>query len=166
MGQDIFDFWRVGVGELNEHPKDKALLSSLAHNFNLSCLMWPFTGPLRKAPVVLWFRSPGFAPFDVGHAQSPEGQALYLHQRNGYCDLPCKEEHPTFQAWAEGKLKQFDLSYDEVKSKVCFANLAPYKSDDFRNPSLLQKLPSCLAMIDWVHASLVPEAKRGDKVVV
>lgn len=166
---DIFDFWRPVGAKDNIHPADHHVFQRLAddtHGFQLDCLPGPFKGPLRTAPVVLLFLSPGFKDVDREHAATVEGQAYYARSRTGEAPLPTKEDHPASYAWSAKVIKQFGVQYEEVRAKVAFLNIGPYKSASFDDWPLLSALPSCRAAIDWAQTVLFPEAEAGNRVVV
>lgn len=113
MTGDIFKFWEsLPPGEHHVHPEDRPVLERTTHGFQLDCLVGSFWGRLRTTPVVLLFRSPGFAEFDLEHAKSDAARRNYALQRSGNSDLPTEKEHQSFYGWALPKLHLFDLSYE------------------------------------------------------
>src|SRR4051794_9656058 len=99
MSTDLFDFWADVPGDAHVHPKDAKVLDCADHNFKLGCLPISFSGPMRTAPVVFLFLSPGLHEFDLRHATMKEGQAYYRSQRSGLASLPTEAEHPPAWAW-------------------------------------------------------------------
>lgn len=166
---DIFEFWHeVGAAE-RIHPADRTVFDRLpkgTHGFQLDCLPGPFKGPLRTAPIVLLFLSPGFKPIDRIHAAKPEGQAYYARSRTGNALLPLKEDHPASYEWSARVLRQFGVRYEEVRKKVAFLNIGAYKSKHFDSWPMLVALPSCRMAIGWAQKVLFPEAEAGRRVVV
>lgn len=166
---DIFEFWHeVGAAE-RIHPADRTVFDRLPqdeHGFHLDCLPGPFKGPLRTAPIVLLFLSPGFKDVDREHAASAEGQAYYARSRTGDGALPSKEDHAASYNWSKRVLTQFGVQYEEVREKVAFLNICPYKSRSFEDKPMLAALPSCRMAIGWAQTVLFPEAETGRRVVV
>jgi hypothetical protein len=72
MPTDLFEFWSSIVPSDRIHPADSEVLRRIGdcHDFNLDCLPSCFMGPLRAAPVVLLFLSPGFKNEDLEEANS------------------------------------------------------------------------------------------------
>lgn len=166
---DIFEFWRDLAASDRIHPSDRQVFERLpqgAHGFQLDCLPGPFKGPLRTARVVLLFLSPGFKDVDREHAASEAGQAYYARSRTGDAPLPAREEHPASYDWSARIIRQFGVSYEEVRSEVAFLNIGPYKSAAFDDWPMLAALPSCRMSIDWAQTVLFPEAEAGKRVVI
>lgn len=97
MGPDIFKFWaQLRPGE-TVHPADKEIFRRLhpeRHGFQLKCLPGGFVGPLRTAPIVLLYLSPGFSDFDVIEAKSREGREYHFRKLTGRTPLPEDESRP------------------------------------------------------------------------
>jgi hypothetical protein len=162
---DIFKFWHGLSGDdARVHPADKNVLTRVKHHFEDRCFAEPFGGPLRTAPVVLFFLAPGFHKRDLVH--SPDAHAFYLRQRTGLCDLPSEEEHKTARDWATPVIKQFGVDYESVRSKFAFLNIAPYRSSSFHDRNMLAALPSARVALGWAQTVLFPEAEDGNRTVV
>jgi hypothetical protein len=164
--KDIFEFWSGLPGDAHVHPADQTVLDRVEHHFELDCLLGPFRGRLRTAPVVLLFLSPGFKESDRVHGQTKAGQEYYVRLRSGDCDLPTAEEHEAANTWATRIVRQFELDYDTIRSNVAFLNIGAYKSQDFRDWKMLTALPSCRITLDWTQSVLFPQAEAGERVVV
>jgi len=63
-------------------------LASAIIGFNLNCLPCCCAGPLKTAPVVLLFLSPGLGAGDEAEAKTEQGQARYAKMRSGDDLLP------------------------------------------------------------------------------
>jgi len=90
MPIDIFEFWSQAGPRDMQHPQDREVLSRLknAHKFDLHCLPYCFVGPLRSAPVVLLYLSPGFNIFDRKQARTSKGRDWVMKCRTGNQKLP------------------------------------------------------------------------------
>jgi len=148
VNADIFEFWSGLPGNAHYHPADRVVLERVKPQFRLDCLVAPFMGRLRTAPVVLLFLSPGFVESDRSDASSATAQAYYARRRIGDCDLPSEQEHASALRWAKPILRQFALEYDSVRSTVAFLDIAAYKSRGFRDWKMLTALPSCRVTLD------------------
>ncbi len=65
MPTDIFDFWSQIGPKDRCHPADKEVFRRLGkegHGFNLRGLPACYMGPLKSAPIVLLYLSPGRGP--------------------------------------------------------------------------------------------------------
>lgn len=122
-------------------------------------------GPLRTAPVVLLFLSPGLAPLDHEEALSADGQARYVEQRSGNAPIPTREEHPlAFQWWWQRA--SFLGEINDLRFKVAVLNIGAYHSRSFSDWPMLASLPSSRASLAWAQHVLFPEAEAGKRVVV
>jgi hypothetical protein len=163
---DIFDFWAGLPGSAHFHPADKDVLDQNTHHFDLQCLVGPYRGPLRTAPVVLLFLSPGLDSSDKDHAKTAAAQRYYARMRTGNCQLPTLIEHESAWRWTDGVLKQFRLDHDAVRSKIAFLNICAYKSKNFDDFHMLAALPSSRVCLDWAQTALFPQAISNERVVV
>jgi hypothetical protein len=166
LPRDIFEFWSGLPGDARVHPADAKVFDRVKHEFKLDCLVGVFRRPLKTAPVVLLFLSPGFDEGDSQHARSPVGQAYYAKMRIGEHNFPNKEEHESASAWSEKIVRQFGLNYKDVLSKLAFLNMGAYKSKDFNDWPMLAALPSSRVALDWAQPVLFPQAEAGQRVVV
>jgi len=142
------------------------VLRHAEHHFNLQCLPAAYYGPLKNAPVVLLFLSPGFDISDLDHANSIEGQTWYASQRSGTAPLPTEQDHAALFQWWTGICRPFRLDPDQIRHKLAILNLGAYKSVDFRDWHMLSALPSSRKALDWVQSVLFPQAEGGERVVV
>ena len=164
--KDIFDFWGGLPGTTHEHPADKEVLSRLTHSFDLRCLITPYRGSLRDAPIVFLFLSPGLHESDLRQAPDTAAQDYYVRMRAGTFQLPSNEEHPSAWKWDERIFKQFDCNHEAVRSKIAFLNICAYKSVKFDAWHMLAALPSSRVCLDWAQGVLFPQAIAGERVVV
>ena len=86
--------------------------------------------------------------------------------------------HGGFAYW-EGKLrgvirkiaeKSFDENYfkalRDLSKKLACLELVPYHSPSFHAHALIKDLPSCRIVKEFVHESLVPDAKAGKRILI
>lgn len=111
---DIFEFWScIGRGE-KIHPADIKIFERLnpkAHGFELGCLPGCFNGPLRTAPVVFLYLSPGFSQSDLDKANSDEGKDAYLELWQGR--RPLSEA----SGWTPSRTKAFG-EWQNIRNSV------------------------------------------------
>jgi hypothetical protein len=108
---DIFDFWsQIRRGE-KIHPADKEMFRRIdpkKHGFELKCLPACFAGPLRTAPLVLLYLSPGFREeVDFADAKTNLGKDYYFRRWQG--NEPLRAGHK----WTESRTKCFG-KYDDL----------------------------------------------------
>lgn len=154
---------------------------------HLGLLPIPYIGHLRKAIIFVLMLNPGLAPGDYFAEQSVEkyrGALIRsLRQENSDDEYPFFfldpqfAWHPGFEYWEgkfhsitralatrEGTTYQTALSF-LAKNLACL-ELMPYHSKSFRAHSLLGRLHSTRAMIDYVQTVLVPRAQSGKALIV
>lgn len=165
MSTDIFKFWsRIRPHEL-VHPADRGVLSRVRHGFDLKCLPGSFMGPLRTAPVVLLYLSPGFSEQDYEDAKSPSARRRCAKQRKGFVSLPSKEDHEPAWKWWTSRTRIFGKPED-LCNHVAFLNIGAYHSRTFADAPLLAALPSSRVSLDWAQGVLFPQAIVGRRVVI
>ncbi len=143
MAVDLFDFWSGVPGDAHWHPEDERVLARVPHRFKTECLPNPFFGPLRTAPVVFLFLSPGFRPEDLEHARCEKGQDYYKRQRTGDAPLPGKADYEPTWRWWKRKIGKLGIDLEEARCHVAFLNINAYKSKSFTGYHMLARLPSC-----------------------
>jgi len=162
---DIFEFWgRIGDAE-HIHPDDRAVFDRVEHKFNHDALPGCFMGPLRTAPVVLLYLSPGFSDFDLIDAQSEAGRERHARMRAGYEPLPSDMDHRPAWEWWTKRTKCFG-EWQDLATKIAFLNIGSYHSKEFKDEPLLAALPSSRVSLDWAQSILFPDAEAGRRVVV
>jgi len=166
MSRDIFEFWSECPDDAYQHPADRPVLERIEHGFASECLPQAYRGPLRTAPVVLLFLSPGLDTEDAKHCASELGKRYYAEQRKGNAILPTEEAHPSAYKWLDRIIRQFGISYEQSRTKVATLNIGAYKSKDFKDWGMLAALPSSRACLDWAQSVLFPQAEAGERVVV
>jgi hypothetical protein len=166
MGRDIFQFWSKIEDDVFLHPDDRDVLERVTSKFEKDCLPIAFFGPLRTAPVILLFLSPGHAESDKDHALSAAGRAYYKSQRDGRGALPSEAEHESAYKWWTRIVRQFGVEPDAVRNKIAILNIGAYHSRYFNDWHMLTALPSSRVSLDWAQSILFPQAERGDRVVV
>lgn len=166
MTIDIFDFWSHIKPCERVHPADREVFDRVGrngHGLDLRCLPACFVGPLRTAPVVLLFLSPGFVEEDLKDARSEKGRTKYVERRTGrQAVLP----EWTGYKWFASRIKAFDLDVSEACKKIAVLNIGAYHSKFFKDYPLLAALPSSRVSLDWAQKVLFPAALRGERVVV
>jgi hypothetical protein len=165
MSDDLFDFWSQIAPDETVHPLDRPVLERVKHGFDLNCLPACFDGPLRTAPVVLLYLSPGLSPQDEVEAKNKAAQERYAEMRRGYRELTSREENEAHWRWRSSRIKAFG-PWEEVRSRIATLNIGAYHSKRFVDDPLLAALPSSRTVLDYAQASLFPQAMRGERVVV
>lgn len=165
MTTDIFSFWEQINPEHKRHPADKAVLCRVQHGFDLNCLPSAYMGPLKTAPVVLLYLSPGWSQRDVDEANTPEAQNRYVEQRGGTAPLPTEGEHPEAWNWWRSRTQVFG-DWTDLRDKIAVLNIGAYHSPKFKDVPLLTALPSCRESVSWAQSTIFPKALQGDRVVV
>ncbi len=163
---DIFDFWAECRPDAHVHPADAKVLGRVAHQFELGCLPIAFTGPLRTAPVVLLFLSPGLAEDDAEHAATERRQAWYGFQRTGWAPFPTRDDYAPAWGWWAKIVQQFNVEPEAARDKIAVLNIGAYHSKSFNDWHMLTALPSSRVTMDWAQSVLFPQAESGERVVV
>ena len=162
---DIFKFWqRINIGHA-VHPSDEDVLGRVHHNFQLDCLPACFMGPLKTAPIVLLYLSPGYSLDDVSVAKSALGLNSYKRTLRGKEPLPSPDEHPAAWKWWKSRTKSFG-EWEVLRHKVAILDINAYHSTSFRDAPLLASLPSSRACLSWAQGVLFPEALAGNRMVI
>lgn len=161
---DIFDFWSHVAPDAHEHPDDRAVLDRVPkHGFNLKLLPGCFMGPLRTAPVVLLFLSPGQSDDDE---PTPALKIWHAENRAGNEPLISAETHKSAHHWWTQRTKCFGESQEVISRNVAVLNIGAYHSKDFTDHGLLAALPSSRVALDWAQSVLFPQAEAGERVVI
>ena len=162
---DIFHFWWEVGRAAHVHPADRAVMSRVRHRFDLRSLPGCFAGPLRTAPVVLLYLSPGSSKKDRIEAKSKAGRARYARMRTGRMPLPGPRDHRSAWQWWKSRTKHFG-AWEDLRSKVAVLNIGAYHSKTFADAPLLAALPSSRMSLQWAQRVLFPQAIAGKRVVV
>ena len=89
MDTDLIEYWKILKAGDRYHPDDKQVLKRLRGGFfDLGCLPFCFFGPLKTAPVVLLYLSPGLNQFDLEEARSESGRRRVANARSGEEPIP------------------------------------------------------------------------------
>jgi hypothetical protein len=163
MTVDIFKFWSEIERDEHVHPRDRDVLSRVDHNFDLRCLPTCFSGPLKTAPVVLLYLSPGWTESDVEKARIQEERDYYHERRKGHQPLSGKDR--SGWKWWTSRTAKFG-KWEQLQSKIAVLNIGAYHSKKFVDIPLLAALPSSRASLDWAQNVLFPQAIAGNLVVV
>ena len=165
MSTDIFKFWAQMKPHERLHPADRDVFSRMGfgHTFDLRCLPGNFAGPLRTAPVVLLFLSPGFSEMDVVRARSKTWQQYAAAKRTGRALI--RDDSAGYR-WLMSRTRVFGLDPEVIRTKFAVMNIGAYHSRDFTDWHLLAALPSSRVSLDWAQGVLFPQAIRGERVVI
>jgi hypothetical protein len=164
MPTDIFEFWRGVAPNAYEHPADSKVFARIKnHGFDLKELPGCFMGPLRTAPVVLLFLSPGSSGGD-----RPSPVIVKWHDRNRSGDEPLVSSaiHAPTHRWWMRRTKCFQCEPEKLARKVAIFNIGAYHSKTFKDHGLLAALPSSRVALDWAQSTLFPAAEAGERVVI
>jgi hypothetical protein len=163
---DIFRFWaRIGASQ-RIHPADRAVFGRIRSNFNTECLPNCMMGPLRTAPVVLLYLSPGLSEQDRIDARSAAGRERYRLIRQGRQRLPGPDTHESAWRWWTQRTKTFTPNWELLRDKVAFLNIGSYHSNKFEDNATLASLPSSRVSIEWAQSKLFPSAIAGKRIVI
>ncbi len=174
--KEFFDFWPENLGYYKDgrhgysHPADRDVLGRVEHPFDLNCLPGCWGGPIKRAPIILLYLSPGLSDSDHDIAKSKDAAKRFKHVKRGESAFPGKE-HVEGRKWWKSRIKGFvDEKYlediDFLRNKIVSLNISPYHSKDIPDRSVLSSLPSCRMTLDWAQSTLFPEAEKGNKVVI
>lgn len=169
MTVNIFRFWAKIKPHQKIHPADSAVFRRLGrdgHGLDLRCLPGSFSGPLRRAPVVLLYLSPGLSAPDFRHARTAAGQKRYAQRRKGNAPLWAADEHPRAHKWWVSRTKAFGIDPAILRRKLAVLNIGAYHSKRFTDYPLLASLPSSRVSLEWAQNVLFPQAMRGERVVI
>ena len=163
--EDIFDFWsRIGPAD-RVHPADRETFArSPGHSFDHRGLPGCFMGPLRTAPVILLYLSPGAD--DGADADIETNQKRQMRMRAGNEPLPSETDNEATWKWWKSRTDCFAEDWRSLRSRVAFLNIGAYHSNEVRDVRLLLSLPSSRVALDWATYTLFPQARAGERVVV
>lgn len=167
MPTDIFEFWSQIGPKDRCHPADKEVFRRLGkggHGFNLRGLPGCFMGPLRSAPVVLLYLSPGRGP-DESFTPTKSDVDRAISRRLGNDPLVQKEEHEGAYKWWTSRTKCFGAP-STLSTKIATLNIGAYNAENFKDHGLLAALPSSRVSLSWAQEELFPAAERGERIVI
>jgi hypothetical protein len=160
---DIFAFWNTVPPNAHVHPADEPVFARVRdHGFDLDLLPGCFMGPLRTAPIILLFLSPGRGDHDQ---PNPELVDWHIRTRSGLEPLVSASTHAGAYRWWTERTALFGNPY-ELANKVAILNIGAYHSKDFTDHGLLAALPSSRVCLSWAQTTLFPAAERGERVVI
>ncbi len=166
MPIDLIDYWRSLKPNAKCHPDDEEVLKRFKGGFfDLRCLPFCFFGPLRTAPVVLLYLSPGLNQFDLDEARSAVGRRRVAIARSGDEPIPTISQHAPIWSWWQQRVKAFG-NPEELRSKIAVLNIGAYHSRSVNNYSFLASLPSSRVCLDWAQSVLFRQAIAGNRVVI
>jgi hypothetical protein len=162
---DIFDFWdKIGPAD-RVHPADKEFFAcNPNHGFDLRGLPGCFMGPLRTAPVILLYLSPGAD--DGADAKSVSNQERQKRTRAGNEPLPSRSDNEATWNWWTSRTNCFGENWTLLRSRVAFLNIGAYHSKEVKYTNLLLTLPSSRRTLAWANDVLFPQAIAGERVVI
>jgi hypothetical protein len=168
---DIFRFWAKVRPTDYMHPADRDVLSRVRHQFDLKCLPVCFAGPLRTAPVVLLYLSPGLSKKDRKEAKTKPVQDHWMRVRHGRDPFPKDPnftESPGYGVWYKWVTSRTRClgDWSSLHSKIAVLDIGAYHSETFADYPLLAALPSSRVSIAWAQDVLFPQAIAGDRVVI
>jgi hypothetical protein len=169
MTKDIFRFWEKIKSHQKIHPADRAVFDRVGHRghrLDLRCLPACFDGPLRNAPVVLLFLSPGFARRYLKDARTSRGRYRYVARRKGNQPYSTKTDHPIAYKWLTSRTKAFGIEFEKLCRKIAVFDIGAYHSKKFNDYPLLAALPSSRVSLEWAQNRLFIQAMRGERVVI
>lgn len=169
MSNAIFEFWseaEVGADQFI-HPRDQAVFNRIGDrpHFNLTTPPGPFFGPLKSAPIVLLYLSPGYGEDDEDPVINARLRAQVSALRRGHQPLPGPEEFPRRWKWWSSRTKVFG-DWQHLMDRIAILNIGAYHSKEFLDAPLLAALPSSRASLSWAQDFLFPQAERGERIVV
>lgn len=162
----LFRFWSEMPAGALHHPHDRHVLARVPHAFPHSAPPNPFFGPLRTAPLVLLYLSPGLSGEDEAAARDPAFRDFFKSQWSGNAPLPSSDEYPVWWKWWAPRVAQFGLDPLAARETVAFLNISPYRSKTFEDWPMLAALPSSRAALDWAQGTLFRKAYDGERIVV
>ncbi|HZG29206.1 MAG TPA: hypothetical protein VE079_12165 [Ensifer sp.] len=165
MTADLFNYWKDVQPHERFHPEDKPVLDRISHGFDLNCLPANFDGPLKTAPVVLLYLSPGWNQRDVDEANDQQVQQRYFERRLGHRALTSENENVLHFRWRQSRTKLFGDCSD-IREKIAVLNICAYHSKSFKTAAALTALPSCRVALDWAQGVLFTEAEAGRRIVI
>ena len=159
-------------------PNDKSL--------HLGLLPQPYIGNITRASVFILMLNPGLHSGDYfaeeNHSQFRQLVLRNIRQENTNDTYPFIFLNPEF-AWHPG-FEYFHKRFDELAGKikpkvgsyqnalsllaqnVACLELLPYHSKSFGSHSLIGKLPSTVAMLEFAREVLLGRAERDDVLVI
>jgi hypothetical protein len=155
--------------------------------FHVGLVPVPYAGNLKTASVFILMLNPGYKPsnyFEERHKDYVSAIKNNLYQRNLDRKYPFLYLDPRF-SWVDGfqywenKFYPLARMLGDRKKKISYQNalkrlsqsiatleLVPYHSRSFNKGSLIKKLPSSLAMIDFVSNVILPRVKKGKAIII
>jgi hypothetical protein len=162
---EYFVFWsKIGPAD-HVHPADHEWFArNPNHGFDLRGLPGCFMGPLKTAPVVLLYLSPGAD--DGADAECKANQQRQSRMRAGNEPLPSYADNEATWKWWKSRTDCFGEDWEFLRSRVAFLNIAAYHSTNVKNTAVLLMLPSSGVTLRWANDVLFPQAIAGNRVVV
>jgi hypothetical protein len=173
----------VQFSTLAEYTASTAFANPLDTSLHLGLIPIPFIGPLRSARVFILMLNPGLCPEDyfAEIEWKPYREALMANLQAAsdfFCLNPAFAWHSGFRYW-HGKLRQivaglasaWNVPYltalSRVAQQMAVLQLMPYHSLRFGlSDGILRSLESVRLMRSYVHEVLVPQAQRGEALIV
>ena len=163
---DIFVFWSKIKRGQKIHPDDVPAFKRMEpqrHGFQLRCLPACFSGPLRTAPIVLLFLSPGYVGSEDAEAKTNAGKDYYYRKWRG--KEPLRDDGGPGTTWFKSRTKRF-ADYQIARKKIAILNIGAYHSKRMGSYASMLALPSSRVTLDWAQNYLFREAMAGKRIVI
>jgi hypothetical protein len=165
MPADIFKFWSQMEWGETIHPADTDVFGRMAperHGFKLQCLPACFAGPLKTAPVVMLYLSPGYAP---RHDLATHKGTCDEYWRRWKGNQPLPDGEGPGAKWFRARTRLFG-DYDMVREKIAVLNIGAYHSKNMGSYASMLALPSSRTALDWAQRVLFPQAEKKERIVI
>jgi len=163
---NIFKFWGAMKCGQKVHPADRIafkLMDPERHGFQLQCLPTCFFGPLRSAPVILLFLSPGYGGAEDADAESKVGRDYYYRTWKGREPL---RDTQKISSWFKSRTRTFCKDYEKARHQIAILNIGAYHSKKMYSYASMMALPSSRVVLDWAQSTLFPDAIAKKRIVV
>jgi hypothetical protein len=164
---DLMRFWSRLGHHATVHPADDRSLIE-ANGFAVGLVPLPWNGPIRTSHRFVALLNPGLDPNDVPYERDHDGFRRRLRE-NLRGDQPYLyfdtefADHPGC-AWAT---KTFGFDWRSLAKDICALQLVAYHSKSGREAiRVSSRLRSSATMKAWLHATLLPQVRAGDAVLV
>jgi hypothetical protein len=156
------------------------------NRIHVGLLPIPYIGNLDNATIFVLMMNPGFSPGDYFAEQSADYREAYIkniYQENAGDEYPFMFLNPNY-SWSPGstywepKLRSIAEDISQKKSidyrnalrllakQIVCLELIPYHAQEFNIGSLIDDLPSAIAVLKYVHEVLVPKAQKDMITIV
>lgn len=165
MASSIVNFWR----ELKDttapviHPRDKEAFVGALHSFNLDFPPPAYIGAVDDAVCIVLYANGGYdpdvTPMEFREIITPANFLEYLHQPRRIAPSRIAPYYATV-----------NFSHLIESGKVALVNAVAYRSrkisEEPENEDLAVRLPSVAAHRAWLRDKILPEVRKGNRVLV